>query len=334
MKWLGRLAVGFATTAPVLAAGCSRGSHPASPASTACGDYYDAVLAGTCPSGPTLPASEQARERALFVQVCQSGQALPGNQLTDAALEACVSAVRAAGCTSSATPSECNFTGTLAAGTACNESFQCVSGLCFQLATVGEAGAAPPDTTCGTCQPLLAVGTPCSASSCVPGAVCDLQASQPTCVIPSVGSQGAACDGLAKVCGAGLYCEATTSTCQPTLAVGQACTAAGDCTPPAGCRASTCAAPGEAGDSCQVDTDCASGLGCGQSATCGAVTWVSGGEACGDLVRCLVGSCSIVGMCPVVIADGQSCADPTATCDDFSTCTANVCVLEDSDVCM
>ena len=303
--------------------------------STPCEDYFDASFVGPCPTGPTLPPAELARERARFEQVCQYGLALPGSGLTDAQLEACATAIQSAGCVSSGTPAPapCNFFGAQPNGFPCNEDFQCQSELCFQSAPVGEAGAPPSETTCGKCSSVGALGDPCSGSTCIPGAVCDTAATSPTCVTPTSGQQGAICDGVAKLCDAGLYCD--TSVCTPALALGKPCSTSAQCAAPAICSAQACAAPGQAGDTCTIDADCAAGLGCSsQSSTCGSVTWASAGDACGDSVRCLVGPCPVLGVCPTVIADGQACTDPTSTCDDFSSCVDGTCVLEDSVACM
>jgi hypothetical protein len=89
------------------------------------------------------------------------------------------------------------------------------------------------------------------------------------------------------------------------------------------------------GATCEQDLTCAAGLGCGlASQTCGPITWASSGQACGDLVRCLVGDCND-GICPSVIADGHACTvgDPSSTCDTFAQCQGGTCVLQDSQVC-
>jgi len=315
--------------ASCLSSSCSSSSNgPAPPASTPCGDYYDALDDSPCTNGPTLPASEVARLRARFEQICQSGMALPGSGLTDGTLEACARAVKSAGC-AAPLPAACNITGTLQAGTACNQDFQCQSGGCFQSLTPGEAGASD---SCATCLPISKLGQPCT-TVCPPGATCDHSMATPTCVRVVLEDAGAKCDGQAMQCGAGLYCT-SSGACAVLPAAGQPCTTNGLCAAPANCVGATCEAPGAAGSTCEVDLTCAAGLGCGAATqTCGSVTWASAGQPCGDLVRCLVGGCN--GVCPTVIADGHACkaGDTSSTCDALAQCQGGTCVRQDSQVC-
>jgi hypothetical protein len=327
-----RTALVVASLSALAVASCqSSSSGPAAPASTTpCGDYYDALDNSPCSNGPTLPASEVARLRGRFEQICQSGVALPGSGLTDGTLEACASAVESAGCAAGPVPAACNITGTLPAGAACNQDFQCQSGGCFQSLTPGEAGASD---SCATCLPIAQLGQPCT-TVCPPGATCDHSMATPTCVQVMLGDAGATCDGQALQCGTGLYCN-NSATCAVLPAAGQPCTTNGLCAAPAACVGPTCEPPGATGSTCEVDFTCAAGLGCGAaSQTCGAVTWASAGQPCGDLVRCLVGDCN-GGICSTVIADGQACTvgDTSSTCDTFAQCQGGTCVLQDSQVC-
>lgn len=310
------------------------GTSHASGASNACDDYFAAVQANPCGTGPTLPATEVSRLRTRFEQVCADSKNLPGSGMTDDRLEACAQALQASGCTESGTiPEACDVVGSLAARSSCNENFQCQSGLCFSAAPVGEAGATPG--ACGTCEPLASLGQPCT-DNCVAGTVCNTATSNPTCQTVILGAAGATCNGLAEGCGPGLYCASPSFTCTPLPAADQPCTANAQCAFPATCVGVTCASPGGAGAACDTDTDCVAGLGCSeQTSTCGAVTWASGGQPCGDLTRCLVGECP-GGSCPTVIGDGQACnaEDPTQTCDTYARCTSGVCVLSDSETCM
>ncbi|HEY3816980.1 MAG TPA: hypothetical protein VGL81_07415 [Polyangiaceae bacterium] len=315
---------------------CGKGSHATGGGSTPCGDYFAAMTLGPCPLGPTLPSDAWSRESARFQQVCQSWSTLPGSQITDAQLEACASAIQSAGCVPpGAIEPACLFVGALAPGAACNENLQCQSGLCFFSAAIGDAGPETTVTTCGQCVDLTPVGQPCSANTCVQGAACDLSASPPACVTPTSGPVGSPCNGVTTGCDATSYCDAAAAMCVPTLAQGQSCGADEQCTPPSTCRAQTCSPPGSTGDACLLDNDCAAGLGCSQSSTCGAVTWAASGDSCGDLVRCTVGFCPLLGPCPAVVADGQPCdATPASTCDELSTCVSGTCALADSNVCM
>lgn len=303
-------------------------------ASTPCGDYFDAILLGTCNTGPVLPDDELARDRGRFERVCQASLALPGSTLTQAQLETCAGAIHAAGCTGRpGLPQACLFDGTLAVGAACNEAFQCQSGLCFASAPVGDAG--PGATTgCGKCEAVASAGQSCASMTCAAGTVCDPTRSPSVCATVKSGGAGAGCNGVTTVCDVGFFCDVTTMTCKPTFAAGQACTSTSECTAPATCRAKTCASPSQAGGGCYVDTDCASGLGCGVGEKCGAITWASAGQPCGDLARCLVGVCSSAGTCPAVVADGQPCpTDDAHTCDSLSLCVDGACALEDTVAC-
>src|ERR1019366_6252154 len=281
-------AVAWSSTLGVaLACGTSHGG-PAGGASTPCGDYFDAVRANPCGTGPTLPDSETARMRSRFEQICAGYPSLPGSQITGDALEACAAAMQAAGCAGAGTtPQVCDVLGTQPAGAACNETFQCQSGACFQTATLGEAGSTP--NLCGQCLAVTSVGQTC-AENCAQGAACDDTMSPPTCVAVTQGAAGATCNGKTAVCAAGLYCD-STGTCSAFSAAGQACTSTGECAPPSTCRGETCQAPGATGVACGGVSDCATGLGGSfPSMTCGSVAWAGAGQPCSDLTRCLVGN--------------------------------------------
>lgn len=331
---MGKLAT--ATIAAVLVA-CSTSSGGGSDASasTPCGDYFDALLLGACDTGPTLPDDEMARDRARFETVCHASLALPGSTVTEAQLEACAQAIHAEGCTGRpGVPAACLFTGTLAAGSVCNEAFQCQSGLCFVSAPAGDSGTGAPDG-CGKCEAVASVGQSCAGTTCAQGTVCDPTKMPSTCATVTSGGAGAACNGATTVCDVGTFCDVTTMACTQAYPVGQACNASAECIAPATCRAKKCTAPSQSGGGCYVDTDCIAGLGCSMAQTCGAVTWASAGQPCGDLARCLVGACSSAGMCPTVVADGQPCpTDDGHTCDSLSLCVGGVCTLEDTVTCM
>jgi hypothetical protein len=335
MKTRARLAAYFAWPSLVLAMACRSSGAADAGSSSPCDEYFDAITANPCGTGPTLPDSETARVRSRFERVCAVYTSLPGSTIGGDALEACAAAIQAAGCAgATSTPAVCAVMGTLPTGAACNEPFQCQSGVCFEGA--GPIDAGPSTSSCGQCVAVSALGQPCQ-QNCTAGAVCDFDAATPTCVVPTVRAAGASCDGLTLLCGAGLYCD-TTGTCTALLAAGEPCTSGAQCAPPATCPAGQCQAPGTAGAGCEGDEQCVAGLACSvASMTCGAVTWSSSGQPCGDLTRCLVGACELGTMtCPTVIDDGQPCSpdDPSATCDRYAQCTGGVCVLVDAAICM
>lgn len=330
---MGRLSTA-AIVAALVACGTSSGGGADASAGTPCGDYFDALVIGECNTGPMLPDTELARDRARFEKVCQASLALPGNTVTQAQLEACAQAIHAAGCTGRpGQPAACIFDGTLSAGTACNEAFQCQSGLCFAAAPAGDAGAGAPNG-CGMCESVATAGQPCGMTTCAQGTVCDPTKMPSTCQTVTSGGAGAPCNGLTTVCDAGFFCDVATMKCTATYAEGATCNASTECTAPATCRAKKCTAPSQAGGGCYADTDCVAGLGCSAAEQCGAVTWASAGQKCGDLVRCLVGFCSHTFTCPVVVADGQPCpTEDGHTCDSLSLCVGGACTLEDTVAC-
>jgi hypothetical protein len=325
-----------AATAAALAA-CSTSSGGGSDASagTPCGNYFDALVIGTCNTGPMIPDDELARDRARFETVCQASLVLPGSTVTQAQIEACAIAIHDAGCTGRpGLPQACVFSGALSAGSACNEDFQCQGGLCFAAAPVNDGGAGAPNG-CGKCEAVASVGQSCAMATCARGAVCDPTKMPSTCATVTSGGAGASCNGATTVCDVGFFCDVATMKCAPTFPVGQACNGSSECTAPATCRAKKCTSPSEAGGGCYIDTDCVAGLGCSVNEQCGAVTWATAGQPCGDLARCVVGACSSAGTCPAVVADGQPCpTDDGHTCDSLSLCVNGKCTLEDTVACM
>ncbi|HEY6458705.1 MAG TPA: hypothetical protein VIY73_01100, partial [Polyangiaceae bacterium] len=320
-------AAGCVALGAVLACGKHEG-QPAAP--DPCGDYLDAILTSPCNTGPRLPDDELARLRARFATICAGFPALPGSGMTDDQLEACASAIVAAGCVTPGTlPDACLVTGSLADGAPCNEPFQCTGGQCFQGAAAGPDASTGTGTACGTCGSIPTLGQPCQGS-CATGSVCDHTAATPTCIAVTAGAAGAHCDGLSAVCAAGLYCDAASGVCATLPTDGQPCTSTGLCTTPAWCYQQTCQPPGTQGAPCGSDDECAAGLGCSLTAeTCGAVTWVDAGQPCGDLARCLVGGCDPGSMtCPAVIPDGGACngADSASTCDSLDGCLGGTCL--------
>lgn len=320
--------------AALAACGTSSGGGGDASAGTPCGDYFDALLLGACNTGPMLPGDEMARDRGRFETVCKASLALPGSTVTEAQVEACAQAIHAAGCTGRpGVPQACLWAGTLSPSSACNEAFQCQSGLCFAAAPVGDAGAGAPGG-CGKCEAVATAGQPCTGTTCAQDTVCDPTKMPPTCATVTSVGVGAPCNGATTVCDPGTFCDVTTMKCVATYKEGQTCNASTECTAPATCRAKKCTSPSQAGGGCYVDTDCVAGLGCSMNETCGAVTWASAGEHCGDLARCLVGACTSAGTCPLVVPDGKACpTDESHTCDSLSLCVGGVCTLEDTIAC-
>jgi hypothetical protein len=333
-----------------LAIACSSSSSPST--SSACDHYFTAVLMFSC-SGPTLPSSEVTREQSRFEAVCAAALALPGSGLTASTLDACASAVQGIGCSGVSGPiTACDLAGTLAGGSECSDSLQCQSDEC----DIAGSGSSSPDggdssTFCGTCSPAAANGQRCGGDAGVCGEMSTCSNATTTCVPITYGAAGASCAGTGGTqCNAGLYCDPGSMKCTALLSEGSTCTEEGACTRPLVCVMSStgtgtgkCQSPGSSGAMCGNDEDCASGLGCSTGThTCGAVTWADSGKACGDLTRCLVGSCPFQGstggtggVCATVIADGQPCSSSSATetCDSYAECLNGTCVLVDTQVC-
>jgi hypothetical protein len=320
-------------------------------AATACKHYYSSQYL-RC-GGPILPASEEARDEARFVQVCLNDIALPGSGMTTATVDACASALDSSPCElPDGPPLACNFIGSLPSGAACNEGLQCQSGQCPGTAAFSPEGPIGP-YTCGTCAPFVAVGQVCGGTSsggCASNAACLLgagmeTAAEPTyfCAALTQGDVGAACDDLSTTCKTGLYCAAQTGLCTTLRDAGAPCgegaTPPGDpggCTAPLSCVGlpgmATCSI-GAAGAFCLDDGDCSPGLGClpgpctratarigcAASGTCAPVEWAQPGQACdGFRTRCLVGSCGSggFGLPPIPSADGGLA---TSTCPPIAS---------------
>jgi hypothetical protein len=313
--------------------GSSSGGAPAG-----CDDYFTAIY-GSCLGGAALPASEITRLQGRFDTLCVDALALPGDAITSSALSACAAAVKSTGCAVlGQNPGPCALdTGTLTTGSSCVTGGQCQAGIC----TAGNTSSDGGQTLCGTCVAAVGVGQSCtSGQSCGPSATCNgSTGGGETCVAITYGAAGVACNGSNTQCNPGLYCDPNAQKCAAPGGAGAPCNLDEACTPPLACPAvtgpSTCQAPGGAGGPCQDDADCASGFGCGQTShTCATVTFVTGGQACGDYARCLVGNCPFTsgatgGACPTVIPDGQPCTtnDATSTCDTFANCDGGKCLL-------
>ena len=338
---------------------CDTATNTCVVSTKACDDYFAATYL-RC-GGPRLPPEETMRIQARFGQVCANQIALPGSGVTSATLEACASALNESACEFPAGPPQaCNFKGALSGGAACTDPLQCQSGFCQGQVSITPGGESK-SRACGVCEAAAHSGENCNAAGCTTGACMtqDTTASMPTYTCRPIvqGVVNAPCDELTAICEPGTYCAVHTGTCTPLGTMGAPCGdgptlpgAPGGCIAPLACVGpagfATCSS-GALGASCAYDLDCSPGLGCSASGQCVSITWANPGEACGDAVRCLVGICGladgsglptpamdgggIVGICPMVVPDGQPCL--SGTCDTFSACFDGKCELLDSVVC-
>ena len=195
------------------------------------------------------------------------------------------------------------FKGTVAAGGACFSNEECVSERCSlgacDVGTACCAGAcaaafppiargaacqiAQPGSACvkgtscqidaagvsATCQPLVALGAPCSNfGDCVAGAECQQDGTGGgTCArFPTTGH---ACDLNRLPCDdANEACDAATGLCAPRVSVGGACQTTDACALFAGCDAATlkCVAKNGVGGACLTQDDCLGQLSCSNGA--------------------------------------------------------------------
>ena len=338
MKLAYRVTVAAVVSTAGLVAACSgKTDGSGGGGSSACDDYFQSEFGNVCPGNDMPPASDLAGFQARFDTLCNEAIALPGSGITEASLEACVSAIQAQGCSlSEETDGACSFdTGTLANGATCFSGSQCQSGVCTTGLTPAGGGAAP---ACGTCVAATPAGQPCSSGPCAPGLACSANSDgTSTCAAVTTSGAGGPC-GAAQ-CATGLYCKG--GTCVTNLAAGAACTAGDICAPPlvcplvsaAGGTSSTCQNAVQAGGACGTSQDCAPNLACSSTShQCVAVAWVAAGQPCSETALCLVGGCrgnGTSGTCPTVIPDGQPCnpGDATQTCDTFADCIGGTCVL-------
>jgi hypothetical protein len=183
---------------------------------------------------------------------------------------------------------------------------------------------------------------------------------------------GEACERPSIACKPGLYCSTQTNSCKQLGVLDAACgdgpIGQADCTAPyiCGSRPGTCRS-GAAGATCLTDDECTPGFGCipadtcagpGQTARIGCATsgrcvpieWAAPGAECGGSTRCTVGVCDFgggrfgggpphstdggatTGVCPPVVPDGEPCTT-ASTCDTFSECFEEKCVLRGAAVC-
>jgi hypothetical protein len=220
-------------------------------------------------------------------------------------------------------PAVCVYTGTLASGTSCAFAGQCSTTYCVneKVTQCGTCGAAPSGacdaTTCARGQECFndtvamtmscitpgSMGSPCNRTnpcqaglSCVGATMMAMGSCQTAATM-----MGAACDPRQQMmpgCDAnqGLYCNATSKTCQALAYVGDgapcgqladgtdaACTAGGECILATGSRMGTCKAPAADGAACDT----------------------SSGPPCLSPARCVTGGSGTAGTC--MIADASKC---------------------------
>jgi len=244
-------------------------------------------------------ADQASCKTAAFVRLQLVADVDSGKVTYDGkAAAACLRILSGASCTEVPDMQPCldTFQGTIANGGACLEDQECVSGNC---------NTGPCTAACcpGTCQARIALGQRCDAEGafCEEGAFCktDPQTGASTCVAPIALGQpcvrgvdqceapGSCLPGAvlskftcirlpragqpcpAGVCAAAAdYCDRTTETCLPRIAVGESC-AKGSCVRYASCNPTTlkCVERAAGGGSCGAAILCVGGLSC-QDGTC------------------------------------------------------------------
>ena len=187
------------------------------------------VRCGFYPDQPTCVAANPSILGQLMADV-QAGKV----KYDGAAASDCLNALAAQGCALSAThffkePQSCNqaFQGTAAAGAPCFINQECVSGSC----------TLPPSAT----------GLTCIAGTC------------DAVFVPIAQGENCTIDGPEFQCVDGAYCQVTAGgtnrTCQPLLAVGEACSAPDACADGAECVGTCQAFPSE-GQPCGPNGEC------------------------------------------------------------------------------
>ena len=208
----------------------------------------------------------------------------------------CLAALRTSACTNSqlsVLADSCNsvFQGTRAAGASCFIDEECASGNCNTTTCLGTANCCA-----GQCEATVPVGGDCSAAgaACVDSAFCMTGASPATCVAriaigqPCVGFDvcvvGALCQADpatgAMTCktppaqgqpcttfcdDSRNYCDPTSGTCVPRLALGATCSASSSgCVVYANCTGTppTCVTRSSVGGPCSSPIDCIGGISC------------------------------------------------------------------------
>lgn len=327
--------------------GCPGSDENASPSSTACSSYFDALAerSARCSS-----KEMSATSRARHDQLCEKALAAPGVVDGTAALARCADAMRSTDCDK--TP-ECEVDpGELPGGAACGVDAQCQGASCVKSGS----------DACGLCAQLAPVGAPCDRLECVEGSRCVLLPGNETqCVALTIRKAGESCLEETAACDKGLRCvtdESTPSkaTCVPLGEVEAACETSAECANDLRCIRLKCAAPVAEGLPCIiVRNECEVGLACdGTERTCKKVVKVNAGEACDELTRrCAQGTClgsSITGdernavvkagTCVEPLPEGAACKERGAPgyaesppCEEFTACIAGKCTVPDPSLC-
>jgi hypothetical protein len=204
-----------------LSAGCGSGpgSGPGSDVATACAAYASKVCAidQTCAPGVFQFLNVHGMVSCLSTVTldCQASIEAPHSGATPALFEQCGNAFAAMTCaqyeSSVRDPSCLPHGGTIPEGGSCGDSWQCASGRC------NGTGSG-----CGTCVAQVGLGAACSGIECADGLVCGVPTpgSGLVCVVPA--SLGDPC-GDSSVCPGNSGCGATSGTCDPLPANGEAC---------------------------------------------------------------------------------------------------------------
>jgi hypothetical protein len=242
----------------------------------------------------------------------------------------------------------------------CGDAFYCDTSftmpICMGRLTDGSACAGSPpclarsycDTSSAapTCRPVGSVGSACTSDT-----QCDYQndiycnTTSGKCYAANTSATAGQSCAYPNRCGSGLWCDAT-STCQPPLPLGAACTGDSACGRTGhGCVADSAAAGALShcrirlveGASCVVGVrGCQSGLYCNGSALGGTGSCLRSptvGQACGTIfgerVNCLDGWCDRPGTPP---PDQGICKTPLkagAACPTFNECNAEMSTVDE-----
>ena len=219
-----------------------------------------------------------------FALQCEGQLSAPHTGWTPSYVQACYAAIAAGSCASyfdGTLPAACTAPGGgVADGSACGESGQCGANSTCRKAK---------GSYCGTCTPRAAMGASCTSADCEPGLVCNsssvcasyVQQTGGSCSATNpcgyplhckggkcvAGAQaGGACSSTSDTCDvtAGLYCDTTTSSCQPVkfVSAGASCGQSGGslnvcddgtyCSGTSGAATGTCTAPAAEGAACDA----------------------------------------------------------------------------------
>jgi hypothetical protein len=256
-----------------------------------------------------------------YTENCLNALSAPGTSRTTTEVEACAQAYPNWACNDFLdtfnAPSACKLAGgTLANGKACAFPSQCVSAFC----------AVTPGSACGTCAIAPALGDSCAAlTACKQGIFCASDTQK--CALFATAGQPC---GVGAACGAGLWCvgeNATTGAagvCQTAIAsLGAACETAAD---EAGCDR-------DAALSCNTRTkQCAALALAAASAPCGTV----GGQItpCLDNASCSTTIPGATGTCVAAAADGASCDVASGPgCGELARCVNGTCQFDSAATC-